>query len=95
MSSASQRAYERATENDRPIGSETDQMVEDVLRGLAIYLWPENTAAHLAAELDCSVRTVERYMEGSRDWSGDAIATMVGEIMRRRRMRNVKVAPRQ
>ncbi len=70
-------------------------MVEDVLRGLAIYLWPANTAAHLAAELDCSVRTVERYLEGSRDWSSDALAAMVGEIMRRRKMRNLKVSARR
>jgi predicted DNA-binding transcriptional regulator YafY len=69
-------------------------MVDDVLKGLAAYLWPENTAAHLATELDCSVRTVERYMEGSRDWSTDAIAAMVGEIMRRRKMRNFKVKGR-
>lgn len=95
MRAVSGAAPSRAKENDRPIGSATDQMVEDVLTDIAKSLWRKNTAASLAAELGCSVRTVERYMEGSREWSGEAIAAIVQEILARHRMRNVRVTSRQ
>lgn len=80
---------------DRPIGFETDQMVGPVLKDIAETLWPENAAANLAARIGCSVRTVERYFEGSRDWSGDAIAIIVTEILARHKMRNVKIVPKR
>lgn len=75
-------------------------MVADVLADIAKKLWPENTAAHLAASIigrngkNPDVRTVERYFEGSRDWSGDAVATIVSEILKRHAMRHVKVVAR-
>lgn len=80
-----------ATETDRPIGRETDQMVGDVLSEIASTLWPLNTAANLAAEIGCSVRAAERYLGGQRDWSGDAVAVIVAEVLKRHSMRNVKV----
>ena len=82
------------TEIDRPSCRETDQMVADVLKDVAVALWPDNAAANLAAQIGCSVRTVERYFEGSREWSGDAIAAIFSEILKRRAMRNIKVVTR-
>jgi hypothetical protein len=82
------------TETDRPSGSQTDQLVEQVLKEIAVALWPTNTAACLAAEMGCAVRTVERYFEGSRGWPGDATAAIVAEILKRHAMRNVRVTKR-
>lgn len=79
------------TEIDRPDGLDTDHLVAPVLNDITAALWPKNTAANLASELGCSVRTVERYLEGSRDWSGDAIAAIVSEILKRHAMRNMKI----
>lgn len=84
----------RATEIDRPNGVETDHLVENVLADVAKTLWPTNTAPSLATEIGCEVRTVERYLEGSRAWSGDAIAAIVAEILRRHQMRNFRVTSR-
>lgn len=84
-------AVERATESDRPVGRATDQMVENVLADVAKTLWPKNTAPNLAATCGCEVRSAERYLEGSRAWSGDAIAAIVAEIMRRHGTRNIRV----
>lgn len=81
-------------ETSRPIGRETDQMVGDVLSDVAEKLWPTNTAANIAAECGCSVRAAERYLGGQREWSGDAIAVIVAEILKRHRMRNVRVTKR-
>lgn len=79
---------------DRPSGLETDHLVAPVLNNVAAALWPVSTAANLASHVGCSVRTVERYLEGSRDWSGDAIAAIVAEILARHKMRNVKIRAR-
>jgi hypothetical protein len=76
-------------------------MVGDVLSDIASVLWPTNTAPCLADEIGkirlepCPVRTAERYLGGQRDWSSDAVAAIVSEIMRRHGMRNMKVAPRK
>lgn len=85
----------QATEIVRPDGRVTDQMVGDVLADVAYALWPENTAPNLAKEAGCTVRAAERYLGGQRDWSGDAIAAIVAEIMRRHAMRNFKVVGRK
>lgn len=84
----------QTTETVRPDGRVTDQTVENVLADIAYTLWPKNTAPNLAAEIGCEVRSVERYLEGSRAWSGDAIAAIVAEIMRRHHMRNIKIVKR-
>jgi hypothetical protein len=90
-------ATARAASNyiDRPNEFVTDQMVENVFAAIAKTLWPKNTAPFLAAAIQCEVRTAERYLEGSRSWSGDAIAVIVAEILKRHAMRNVKVVSRQ
>ena len=67
----------------------------DALKDIVKTLYPPpNTAAQFAAELHCSVRLIELYMQGKQPWSGDAIALIVAEILRRHRMRNVKVVKR-
>lgn len=82
------------TEISRPSCPATDQMVASVLKDVAIALWPENAAANLAAEVGCSIRTIERYFEGSREWSGDAIAAIVNEIFRRHAKRHLRAVAR-
>lgn len=94
MRAMSPTAGRRSVEIDRPIEPATDQMVENVLADIAKTLWPKNTAPALAVEIGCEVRSVERYLEGTRAWSGDAIAAIVAEIMRRHHMRNFKVTIR-
>jgi hypothetical protein len=72
----------------------------DVLTDIAkLVLWQRNTAAHLAAAVEkhggqCSVRQAERYL-GGHEWSGDAVAAVMQEILVRRSMRNVRVVARR
>ena len=83
-------------ESDRQIWRETDTSVGDVLSDIAKRtLWPENTAAHVAAVAKCSVRQAERFLGGHCEWSGDAVAAIISEILNRRKMRNVKITPRR
>lgn len=95
-----QRRVGEAREIDRPNCRDTDHLVAPVLNDIAAALWPKNTAASLASLIvgpdgkPPAVRTVERYLEGKREWSGDAIAAIVAEILRRHSMRNVKVRAR-
>jgi hypothetical protein len=37
----------------------------------------------------------ERYLGGHCDWSGDAVAAIMSEILKRRGMRNFKVLPKR
>jgi hypothetical protein len=73
--------------------TETDfgETLKDIVKSLYP---PPNTAAQFAAELHCSVRLIELYMQGKQPWSGDAIAFIVAEILRRHHMRNFKVVKR-
>jgi hypothetical protein len=54
-----------------------------VLADIAILLWPDNAAANLASEVDSTPRAVEFYFAGDRKFSGDAVAAIIAEIMRR------------
>ncbi|TAL43805.1 MAG: hypothetical protein EPN91_05470 [Salinibacterium sp.] len=94
MRSVSPHHQSASTESARPHGRDDDQMVGSVLSEVATTLWPSNTAAHIAALCKCSVRAAERYLGGQREWSGDAIAVIVAEILRRHSMRNVRVVSR-
>jgi hypothetical protein len=83
------------TETVRQDWRETDTSVGDVLSDIAKRsLWPENTAPNLASVCGCSVRMAERYLGGHCEWSGDAIAAIVAEILRRHKMRNVRIRAR-
>lgn len=71
---------------------DTEESFGSILADVVTLLYPPpNTAAQLAAELDCSVRNVELYLSGKQKWSGDAVAFIVAEIMRRHHMRNFRV----
>ena len=95
MGTASAGPRSGTSESDRPIDRETDQLVGSFLSDIASTIWPTNTAANLAAEIGCSVRAAERYLGGQREWSGDAVAVLVTEILKRHQMRNVRVAGRK
>lgn len=96
MSSLSASPRPAATESVRQDWRETDTSAGDVLSDIAKRtLWPGNTAPNLAAACGCSVRMAERYLGGQCDWSGDAIAAVVTEILKRHSMRNVKIIKRE
>ena len=81
-------------ESDRTEIRDTEQLFGSILGDVARLLWPAKTAAHVAAAVGCSERAAEFYLAGDRDWSGDAIAIIVSEILRRHSVRNVKVTKR-
>lgn len=83
-------------ETDRHESRTTDIYVGDVLSEIAKrVLWTENTAPCLAAAANCSVRQAERILGGHCEWSGDATAAVISEILKRRGMRNVRVTARK
>lgn len=94
MRASSPAFRNRNIEITRTAVQEDEQLFGDVLKEIAEKLWPENTAASLAAEAGCSERAVEYYFSGGRDWSGDAITALVAEILKRHKMRNVKIVKR-
>ena len=71
-----------------------EQTFDCVLSDVARTLWPTKTAANIAASANCSVRAAEFYLAGDRDWSGDALAAIVVEILKRHSMRNMKIKAR-
>jgi len=100
MGAASRELSTAATEIGRHDWRATDISDGDVLTDIAKrVLWTKNTAACLAAAIaencgkPCSTRQAERYL-GGREWSGDAVAAVMQEILKRRGMRNVKVRAR-
>lgn len=71
----------------------TEESFGSILGDVVRLLYPApNTAAQLASQLDCTVRNVELCLSGKQKWSGDAVAFIVAEIMRRHAMRNFRVA---
>jgi hypothetical protein len=95
MRTLSQRAAPVSLESLRPSGREDDRLAGSVLADVAYLLWPTNTAPNLAFHVGCDVRSAERYLAGTRQWSGDAMAAIVAEILKRHSMRNVKVKTRK
>lgn len=71
-----------------------EQMFGSVLSDVARMLWPTKTAANVAAAAGCTERAVEFYLAGDREWSGDALAVIVSEILKRHAMRNVRITKR-
>ena len=76
------------------MASGAEQSFGSILADVARLLWPHKTAAHVAAIVGCSERAAEFYLAGDREWSGDALAAIVAEILKRHHMRNVKVISR-
>ena len=62
---------------------------------VARMLWPHCTAEEIAALARCSVRNIEFALAGTQKWSGDALAVIVEEILKRNRIRNVRVTARR
>ena len=94
MCSSLLAAFARAIESVRPLGRHPDQMVGDVLSDIARTLWPSKTAENIATCCRCTVRAAERYLAGDREWSGDALASLIAEIMRRHQLRNFRIEAR-
>lgn len=85
-----------ARESVRQVCQPTDTSVGDVLSDIARHvLWRENTAPNLASACGCSVRQAERFLGGHCEWSGDATAAVIAEILHRKKMRNVRVTARK
>jgi hypothetical protein len=83
------------TETGRTVDRDDEQVFGSCLGDVARLLWPAKTAANVAALVGCSERAAEFWLSGQREWSGDAIAAIVSEILRRHSMRNVKVVPKR
>ena len=81
----------RNIETARSIVDGDEQLFGSTLSQIARMLWPQKTAANLAAAANCSVRAAEFYLAGERDWSADALSAIVLEILKRHGMRNLRV----
>ncbi len=89
------RLVDNTPQIDRHDWRPTDISDGDVLTDIAKrVLWPGKTAEALAVASGCSVRQAERYL-GGREWSGDAVAAVMQEILKRRGMRNVRITARK
>lgn len=95
MRATSSVAVLRATETARTPVRDTEQSFGSIFANIARMLWPEKTAANVAAAIGCSERAAEFYLAGDRDWSGDAIAAIVAEVLKRHSMRNARVVARK
>ncbi len=95
MGTVSAEARAESSPIERTIVSDDEQMFGSVLSDVARMLWPQKTAANIAAVANCSVRAAEFYLAGDRDWSGDALTAIVAEILKRHAMRNVKIVKRR
>ncbi len=95
MRAVSRELSTAGSEIARTDDRQTEQLFGSTMADIARTLWPENTAPSIAAAAGCSVRAAEFYLAGDRDWSGDALAAIVSEILRRHQMRNVKITARK
>lgn len=94
MGAESQAAHAAATKFDRSGFQSTEESFGITELARSLYPAP-NTAAQIATELGCSVRNIELCLSGKQNWSGDAVAVFVGEVLRRHKMRNFKVIPKR
>ena len=91
MQRVSVAAVAPSIETSRTVIREAEQSFGSIFADIARMLWPTKTAANVAAAVGCSERAAEFYLAGGREWSGDAIAVLVAEVLKRHSMRNVKV----
>jgi hypothetical protein len=84
---------EQITIDRRKIHS-AEETFASILGDVAKLLWPKSTAAQIATLVGCSVRNAEMYLSGQQKWSGDALAAIVAEILKRHSLRNVRVVKR-
>lgn len=95
MYGTSQKSANEGRQIDRNDLRDTEVFFGSIMADVARMLWPRNTAPEIASRLDCSVRNVELQLGGHQKWSGDAIALLVSEILKRHSMRNVRVTARR
>ena len=66
-----------------------------IFTDIAILLCPPpKTAAKIANIIGCWERNAEACLAGAQKWSGDAVAAIIAEVLRRHAMRNVKIKSR-
>ena len=94
MGTVSRAAEFVAIETARREFRAPEESFGSIFADIARVLWPAKTAANVAATVGCSERAAEFYLSGQREWSGDAIAAITAEILRRHAMRNVRVISR-
>lgn len=95
MRAVSSAALAPAIESDRTGIRPTEHLFGSIFGDIARLLWPHKTAAHVAAAVGCSERGAEMWLAGDREWSGDAVAVLVAEVLKRHHVRGVKVAARK
>ncbi len=94
MGAASAVSRAGAIETSRTPDRGDEQVFGSVLSDVARMLWPSKTAANVAAIAGCTERAAEFWLSGQREWSGDALAAIIAEILKRHSVRNVKVRAR-
>lgn len=90
-----QKSDKLSLQSIRSPDRQDEQLFGSCLADVARLLWPTKTAANVAASVGCTERAAEFWLSGQRDWSGDAIAAIVSEILKRHAMRNVRVVKRE
>ena len=96
MRGLSQAASARSIQTARRVFSLGEESYGSVLTDIAIMLWPPpKTAAQVASAIGCGERNAELCLAGKQNWSGDAVAAIVAEILKRHGMRNAKVIARK
>ena len=95
MYRVSSTAVRAATQTARRDLRDSEASFGTIFADIATLLYPPpKTAAHVAVLIGCTERNVEACLSGKQKWSGDAIAAITAEILRRHAMRNVKVIPK-
>jgi len=96
MSSVLLRSDSETTKTARNDLRDGEEPFGSIFSDIAKMLYPPpKTAAQVAALVGCGERNIELCLSGKQNWSGDAIAAIVSEIMRRHHMRNFKVTKRE
>lgn len=94
MRTASSMALAPASRTARSELRSDEENFGPILADIARLLWPSKTAAHIAAAIGCTERNAEFYLAETQKWSGDAVAAIVAEVLKRHAMRNVKIKSR-
>jgi hypothetical protein len=95
MPSVSGAAFAPSNKTARRVFSLGEESFGSILTDIAVMLWPPpKTAAQVAAAIGCGERNAELCLAGKQNWSGDAVAAIVAEILKRHGMRNARVVAR-
>jgi hypothetical protein len=95
MGQVSAAAFRRAIKTARSDLRDGEESFGSVLTDIAKMLYPPpKTAAQVAAAIGCTERNAELCLAGRQNWSGDAVAVLIAEILKRHGMRNARVIAR-